>query len=152
MDVNSLVATALRAGVIYTFLLIVLRILGKRTIGNITALDLVVALVIGEVVAEPLYGQVPMGQAFIAVGVLAGLHLANSVLSCRFPKFDALVGGKPNVLIRGGQLQRPAMRAERVNEEELLAMLREHGIEAVSDVKLGVLETNGQLSVITEHA
>jgi uncharacterized membrane protein YcaP (DUF421 family) len=146
----EIASTALRAALVYVFVLVVMRVLGKRTVGNITALDLVVAFIISEVVSEPLYGQASLGEAAVIVAVVAGMHFASSLLGYHFPKFDELVGGKPNVLIHDGQMRQNAMRSERINEEELRGMLREHQIERLEDVKLGVLETNGQLSVITK--
>lgn len=153
MDYQELALTAGRAIVIYVFVLIVVRLLGKRTVGNFTAFDLIVAFIISEVVDEPIYGDVPMVQAFVAIGVVAALHYANSFLGFHFPSFDELTGGKPRLLIENGKMIKRAMAAEHVNENELESMLRECEIDDIHDVARGTLETNGQLSVIrTEPA
>jgi uncharacterized membrane protein YcaP (DUF421 family) len=148
MDLQELGLTAGRAVVIYVFVLIVVRLLGKRTVGNFTAFDLIVAFIISELVVEPIYGDVPLVDAFVAIAAVAALHLANSFLGFRFPSFDALTGGKPRVLIENGKMIQDAMAAERVNKEELESMLRECEIDDIRDVARGTLETNGQLSVI----
>jgi uncharacterized membrane protein YcaP (DUF421 family) len=148
MDVNDLLATALRTVVIYVFVLIVVRLLGKRTIGNHRTFDLIVAFIIGEVVDEPIYGDVPVLQALVVIALVGGLHYLNSYLGYRSQRFDELTGGAPRVLIRRGEIDRKAMAAEHVNDEELESMLREQEIEDVKEVKQGTLETNGTLSVI----
>lgn len=147
METTELLQTALRAAVIYVSVLLVVRISGKRAIGNITAFDLLVALIIGEIVDEPIFGDVPMIQALLAMIVIAGLHYLDSYLSYRSPKFDRLVGGVPHTLIKDGRLSRTAMAQERINEEELLSLLRQQGVEHIEEVKRGTLEMDGALSV-----
>src|SRR5688500_14131183 len=92
MELQELLMTALRASVIYVFLLLVIRILGKRTVGNFSAFDLIVALILGEVVDEPIYGDVPMLQAMMAIAIIAAWHFGNSYLSTRSAAFDRLTG------------------------------------------------------------
>jgi uncharacterized membrane protein YcaP (DUF421 family) len=153
MDWHELAMTAVRATVIYVFLLVVLRVLGKRTVGGSTTFDFMVALILGEVVDEPIYGDVPMVQALLAIAVIAGWHYANSWLGHRSVRLDHLTGGTPTVLVRDGQLDRDAMRREHVNEDELAALLRLQQVDDVRDVARATLETTGELSVIrTEEA
>ncbi|HSK87146.1 MAG TPA: hypothetical protein VK880_02240, partial [Anaerolineales bacterium] len=78
MDVNELLLTALRATFVYFFLLLVVRVLGKREVGATSAFDLIVALILGEVVDEIIYGDVTMLQGVIAIVVVAIWHLVNS--------------------------------------------------------------------------
>jgi uncharacterized membrane protein YcaP (DUF421 family) len=148
MDLQELALTALRATIIYFFLLVVVRLLGKRTVGHSTAFDFIVALILGEVVDEPIYGDVPLVQALLVIAVIGGWHAVNAYLSYRSQTFDRLTGGSPTVLIRDGQLDRRAMRRERVNEGDLWSLLRLQQIDALSEVKLATLEPNGGLSVI----
>jgi uncharacterized membrane protein YcaP (DUF421 family) len=148
MDVNELAMTALRATVIYVFLLVVVRLLGKRTVGAATAFDFMVALILSEVVDEPIYGDVPLVQGLLVIAVVAGWHAVNSYLSYRSERFDRLAGGEPTVLVQNGKIVRRAMKQERVNEEELSSLLRQQGIEDLGDVKKATLEPDGLLSVI----
>lgn len=83
MDPQDLMLTALRASLIYFFLLFVVRILGKREVGNTSAFDLIVALMLGEVVDEAIYGDVSMAKGMLAIGVIAVWHLINSWASYR---------------------------------------------------------------------
>jgi uncharacterized membrane protein YcaP (DUF421 family) len=153
MDVHELAMTALRATAIYVVLLVVVRLLGKRTVGAATAFDFMVALILSEVVDEPIYGDVPLVQGLVVIGVVAGWHAINSYLSYRSQRFDRLTGGEPTLLVENGEIQRRGMRQERINEEELWSLLRLQGIEDLRDVKEAVLEPDGILSVIkTEEA
>jgi uncharacterized membrane protein YcaP (DUF421 family) len=148
MDIHELAMTALRASIIYVFLLVIVRFLGKRTVGSATAFDFMVALILSEVVDEPIYGDVPLVQGLLVIAVVAGWHAVNSYLSYRSKRFDRLTGGGPTELVRNGALVRDGMRKERVNEGELWSLLRLQGIEDLRDVKRATLEPDGLLSVI----
>lgn len=152
MDSQELLLTAGRTAVIYVFLLVVVRLLGKRTVGNFSAFDLIVALILGEVTDEAIFGDVPMAQGLLAIVVIALLHFANSVLSCRSEAFDKLTAGAPSVLVRNGKVMRKALALERINEQELNSMLRLKEIEDVDEVKEARLEPSGQVSVIKVDA
>jgi uncharacterized membrane protein YcaP (DUF421 family) len=148
MDVHELAMTALRATAVYVFLLVVVRLLGKRTVGGATAFDFMVALILSEVVDEPIYGDVPLVQGLLAIAVVAGWHAVNSYLSYRSRRFDRLTGGEPTVLVKNGAIMRDGMRKERMNDEELWSLLRLHGIDELGDVKEATLEPDGLLSVL----
>jgi uncharacterized membrane protein YcaP (DUF421 family) len=148
MDWQELAHTALRASLIYVFLLVVIRLLGKRTVGHSTAFDFMVALILGEIVDEPIYGDVPVAQALVAIAVIAAWHWTNSWLSYRSRWVDWLAGGQPRVVVRDGQIDRKAMAKELLNDDELWSMLRENGVERLEDVKQATLEPGGRLSVL----
>jgi uncharacterized membrane protein YcaP (DUF421 family) len=153
MDYQELAMTAARASVIYFFLLVLIRMLGKRTVGNFTAFDLIVALILGELVDGPIYGDVPLIQGLVALVVISGWAYLDEHLSYRFSVIDRLTGGSPTVLVRDGEIDWKGMAEERINEEELWSLLRLQQIEKLEDVKQATLETNGELSVIkTEEA
>ncbi|MDQ4076071.1 MAG: DUF421 domain-containing protein [Chloroflexota bacterium] len=152
MDMQELVMTAFRASVIYLFLLMLIRLLGKRTVGNFSAFDLIVALILGELVDEPIFGDVPMLQALLALAIVAGWHFLNSYLSYKSDTIDRLTGGQPTVLIKDGEIQQAGMAETRLNEQELWSMLRLQQIEDLRDVKKATLEPNGRLSVLKTQA
>jgi uncharacterized membrane protein YcaP (DUF421 family) len=151
IDVNELLYTALRASFVYVFLLIVVRILGKREIGNNTAFDLIVALILGEVVDEIIYGDVTILQGVVAIGVTAIWHLVNSWASFKSEFIDKLTGAPPTVLVKNGQIQHKSLAKERLNEGELLSELRMMGVDDVKEVKQATLEPSGKVSVIQEE-
>lgn len=150
MDINELVLTAARASVLYFFLLFVVRILGKREVGNITAFDLIVAFMLGEVTDEIIFGDVSMTKGFLAIGVVAAWHIANSWASYRSRFIERLTGSEATPLIEHGQINRKGLAKERMSEDEVMAALRLQGIDDIAQVKKAMLESNGQVSVIRE--
>ena len=150
IDVTELVYTALRASFVYFFLLFIVRLLGKREIGNTSAFDLIVALILGEVVDEIIYGDVTILQGVIAIGVVAIWHLVNSWASFKSEFIDKLTGAPPTVLVKNGEVQHKNLAKERLNKDELLSELRLMGVEDVKEVKQATLEPNGKISVIQE--
>jgi uncharacterized membrane protein YcaP (DUF421 family) len=151
MDANELLLTALRASFVYFFLLLVVRVLGKREIGNTSAFDLIVALILGEVVDEIIYGDVTILQGVIAIVVVAIWHLVNSWASFKSEFIDRLTGAPPTVMVKSGQIQRKNLAKERLNEDELFSELRMMGVEDVKEVKQATLEPNGTISVLLEE-
>lgn len=148
MDPQALLATALRVVVIYLFLLLLMRLLGKRTVGNFSAFDLIVALLLGELVDAPIYGDVPLSQGLVAMGMVADLAFLDASLSHRSRWFDELTGGKATVVIREGEIDKQALARERLNKSELWSLLRQSQIEDIRDVKWATLEPDGMLSVV----
>ena len=150
IDITELLYTALRASFVYVFLLIVVRLLGKREIGNTSAFDLIVALILGEVVDEIIYGDVTILQGVVAIVVVAIWHVANSWASFKSKFIEKLTGAPPTVVIKNGQIQRKNLAKERLNEDELLSELRMMGVDDVKEVEQATLEPNGKISVIQE--
>lgn len=150
MDPNELLLTAARAAAVYVLMLAVVRALGKRTIGNFSAFDLLVALMLGEVVDEIIYGDVRFIQGTVAIVAIGALTYADSWLSYLNHGVDNWLEGKPTVVLRNGAFERDGMRAERMNEAEVIAHLRSAGVRDIREVKLAVLERDGSVSVIKE--
>lgn len=150
IDMNELLYTALRASFVYFFLLLIVRLLGKREIGNTSAFDLIVALILGEVVDEIIYGDVTILQGVSAIVVVAIWHVINSWASFRSEIIDKITGAPPTVLVKNGQIQHKNLAKERLNKDELLSELRMMGVDDVKEVKQATLEPNGKVSVIQE--
>ena len=150
MDWQELGMTAARGLLVYAAMLLVIRLLGKRTVGNFTAFDLLVALMLGEVVDEIIYGDVSLAQGFTAILVVAGAKYATAWLTYFDHGFNRILEGKPTELVRNGELVRKNLRGELMNEKEVMAALRLQGVSDVSEVKLAILEVDGVVSVIRE--
>ena len=150
MDPHELLMTALRALGVYAFMLLVIRLLGKRTVGNFTAFDLLVALMLGEVVDEIIYGDVTLVQGGIAIVAVALAQYGNSWLGYFDHGLDKVLEGVPTVIVREGALQRDGMRKERMNEKDVMGELRLQSIADVREVKLAVVENEGNVSVIRQ--
>jgi uncharacterized membrane protein YcaP (DUF421 family) len=151
MDPQDLLFTALRASIIYFLFLMVIRLLGKRSVGNFGAFDLIVALILGEVVDEAIYGDVSMIKAVLVIVVVAAWHFINSWASYRSKTIHKLTEAEPAVLIKNGKIQPDALAKERLHEEELYSSLRINGIDDIKEVKEATLEPKGQISVLKEE-
>jgi uncharacterized membrane protein YcaP (DUF421 family) len=105
---HELVITALRALGVYALMLVVIRALGKRTVGNFAAFDLLVALMLGEVVDEIIYGDVTFSQGTAAIVAIAAAQFGNSWLSARGA--DRILEGSPTVIIRDGRFDDESLK------------------------------------------
>lgn len=143
--------TAARGVILYVVMLVVIRLLGKRTVGNFTAFDLLVALMLGEVVDEIVYGDVSMTQGLTAIVVVALCKYLTTWLSCWSPKLNRILEGTPTEVVRHGEFVRDGLRTEVMNEEEVLAALRLNDVSDLRAVKSAIMEVDGQLSVIREE-
>src|SRR5688572_11658949 len=150
MDWTELGMTAARGLLVYVVMLIVIRILGKRTIGNFTAFDLLVALMLGEMVDEIIYGDVSIAQGLTAILVVAAAKYATSWLTYWNHGLNNILEGTPTEIVRNGELVRSGLKQELMNELEVMAMLRQGGIGDVAEVKTATLEVDGKVSILKE--
>ena len=148
MELNELLLTAARAVAIYVLMLIVVRALGKRTVGNFSAFDLLVALMLGEVVDEIIYGDVRFIQGAVVMVTLGAFAYADSLLSYWDRGMQALLEGKPTLVVKNGEFHRPGMRQERMNEKDVLGSLRMQGVRDLRVVQYAVVEHDGTVSVV----
>lgn len=148
MDPNELLLTAGRAGAVFVLMLAVVRALGKRTVGNFSAFDLLVALMLGEVVDEIIYGDVRFVQGTVAIVAIASLAYADSFLAYASQTMEAILEGKPTIVVRDGEFDREGMRAERMNETDILGHIRSQGIYDLREVHLAIVEPDGSVSVL----
>jgi uncharacterized membrane protein YcaP (DUF421 family) len=148
MDPSELLLTSARAVAVYALMLVVIRLLGKRTVGNFSAFDLIIALMLGELVDEIIYGDVRFLQGTVAIVTLAALASIDSWASYASHGMQKVLEGKPTVIVRDGVFEHKGMRAERLNDRDVMAMLRLQGIQDVREVHLAVVETDGEVSVL----
>ena len=140
--------TAVRALAVYVLILAVVRALGKRTVGNFSAFDLLVALMLGEVVDEMIYGDVRFIQGTVAIVAIAALTYADSWLCYWDHGMEAILEGKPTIVVKKGEFHRPGMRLERMNEKDVLGSLRTQGVRDVREVEFALVEHDGTVSVV----
>ncbi len=148
MDPRELLLTAARAIAVYVMMLVVVRALGKRTVGNFAAFDLLVALMLGEVVDEIIYGDVSFAQGTVAIVVIASAQAANAWLTWWDHGWDRILEGTPTVVVRDGTLQEDGMLAERMNGKDVIAHLRGQGVRDLREVALALVEDDGTISVL----
>lgn len=135
---------------IYVALLIVFRIAGRRSLGNITNFDMVVLLIISESVQQALIrDDYSLTNAVLVFVTLVVLDVGLSLLRLRFRQIDAYIQGVPTVLIEEGECQTDAMRKARVDLADILESARlKHGLERMEQIRYAILETNGEISII----
>ena len=150
MDLHELALTAARALAIYAIILVLIRVLGKRTIGNFTAFDLLVALMLGEVVDEIIYGDVSFTQGVTAMIVIAAAKYVTAWLSLLSPGLSTVLEGRPTELVKNGEIVRQNLRSEMLNEMDVFGALRLQGISDMREVKKATMEIDGEISVIKE--
>lgn len=149
-DIGSgLPEIVLRAAVVYLFLVVVLRLSGKREVGQMSILELIVILIISDAVQNSMVGDnVTLWGGLVAVLTLIALDLGLKALIGRSRRLRKAVEGEPRLLVRDGRLLDKALREEGVEPEQVRAAIRAHGIERIEDVRLAVLETEGSISII----
>jgi uncharacterized membrane protein YcaP (DUF421 family) len=135
---------------VYLFLLILFRIAGRRTLGNITNFDFVLLLIISEATQNAMIGNdYSVTNGFLVILTLVGLDILFSFMKQRFPTMERYVNGLPLVLVDQGRPQKELMNRARVDEQDILASAREkHGLERMEQIKYAILETNGMISII----
>lgn len=139
----------LRSLVVYFFILLAFRFMGKRQVGQLTPFDLVLLLIISNVVQNAVIGKDDSlgGGLLGAVTILIANYLV-VVFTYRFKPLRRLMGGEPTLLVHNGKVFHDRMAKEHITMEDLEGAMRKSGIVSVERVRYAVLEENGQISVI----
>jgi uncharacterized membrane protein YcaP (DUF421 family) len=146
MDLGMLV---LRTIFVYFFIMIIMRIMGKREIGKLSIFDLVVSIMIAELAVISLEStKTPMVNSLLPITVLFITQITLSYVSLKSQKIRDLVDGKPSILVEHGEIKEEEMKKQRYNLDDLLLQLRENRIHSLSQVEFAILETTGKLTVI----
>lgn len=142
----------LRSGLIYLALLVSLRLFGKREVGQFTLYDLVLVLLVANAVQPAITG--PDNSVGGGLVIIVALVLLNFVVGRldRFGLFHRLLQPEPTIVVRDGRYLTGNMRREGVGREEVETAIREHGLEDVSQVQMGVLEPDGTISIVGADA
>ncbi len=138
----------LRVIIIYAFLLVLLRLSGKRQVGQLAPFDLVLLLVLSNSVQNAMNaGDNSVLAGLISAGSLVLLNYFVGLATCKSKRLEALVEGRPEVLIHNGKVFTDVMEREKLTHHELNAALRAAGCACVEEVHFAVLENNGVISV-----
>ena len=137
-----------RSTLVYTFLLLILRVTGKRQVGDMAPFDLVLLLILSNAVQNAMNGgDTSALGGLISALTLVGLNHGVGYLTYRNSQVEDVLEGRPDILIREGQPVAEVLRRQRITERELWTSLRQHGVENLADVRLALLENNGKVSV-----
>ena len=143
----------LRSAVIFVFVMVVVRLLGRRELSKMEPFDLLILVVIADFVQQGVTQQdYSVTGAVLAVGTFGLLIVATSWLSWRFPRARPLLDGNPVVLVEDGRPIMDNLRRERISIEELAAQARLQQIASMQTIRWAILETNGDISFIPKSA
>ncbi|CAM3939171.1 DUF421 domain-containing protein [Lederbergia lenta] len=139
----------LRTILLYGVILVIFRLMGKREIGELSVLDLVVFIMIGEMAVVAIeQHKDPLLHSLIPMAVLLIIQVSMAYGSLKSRKFRQLVDGKPSIIIKNGKIDEKLMKKLRYNFDDLLMQLRTKDVNNISDVEFAILETSGVLSVV----
>lgn len=140
----------LRAGVVYIFIIVALRLFGKKELSQLSVVDLVFILLISNAVQNAMVGEnTTLEGGLVAAGTLFVINFTLKKLIYNFKPFEKLIEGEPIILIYEGVLQKKNIKKAGFTIQELDAAIREHGVEKIEDVNLAVLEIDGNVSVLS---
>ena len=142
----------LRALLVYGFLLVTLRLTGKRQVGQLAPFDLVLLLVLSNAVQNSMNaGDNTVGAGFLLVLTLLAVNGLVCWLTWRHKRMEAFFEGSPQILVHNGVVDERKLAAERMTRHELMAAVRQAGLTALADVRVAILETNGRINVIARN-
>lgn len=137
---------------LYALILVIFRIMGKREIGELSVLDLVVYIMIAEIAAMAIENtKAPLINTIMPILILVIVQISLAIISLKSKKFRDLVDGEPTIIINNGKIDEKAMKAQRYNFDDLLLQLREKDVGNIADVEFAILEPSGKLSVIQKQ-
>jgi len=143
-----LVEVALRTTIIFLYTLLLLRLLGKRGVAQLSLFEVTIIIGLGSAVGDPMFqADVPLVHAMVAIGVIVLLYRGFMALVRRSDRFERFVEGEPRCVVSDGKLIVDALDRERISQEELFEILRGSGVAQLGEVKRAFLEQSGTLSV-----
>jgi len=141
--------TFIRAIILYVIVLIVMRLMGKREIGQLQPFELAIAIMIADLAAVPMSELgIPITNGIIPILALLVMYMIISAINMKSITFRKIISGQPSLLIYRGKIDEKVLKRERITINELQERLRGNNVFNLSDVEYAILETNGQVTVI----
>ena len=138
-----------RTVIIYAILTLLMRLMGKRQLGELDVGELVITILLSEIASLPITNpEKSMLHAIIPITTLAVLEILTSFLILKFPPIKKILASKPSIIIAHGRLDKKAMRRVRISIEDLVSQIRQNGIFDLDEVDYAILEENGKMSII----
>lgn len=139
-----------RAVVVYVAVLTMVRVSGKRAMGQLTPFDMLLIVLLGNAVQNALLGQdTSLGGGLLLAATLISLNFGVGLLTSRSARAERLIEGEPVVLARDGHVFRQVLRRELVSNADFEAAMRQQGCLQLDEVRLALLETNGHITIVT---
>lgn len=141
----------LRAAAVYAILWVLLRAMGKRELAEVTAFELVILVVLGDIIQQGVTQEdMSITGAALAVSTMGLLAVGSSIVGERLPRARRLLEGKPSLVVRHGVVDEDVLRMQRIPRDELDEAARKRGIGDLSRVAWGIVETDGTFSFVEE--
>ena len=148
-----MITVLIRTLITYILLILTMRLMGKRQIGELEVTDLVTTLLLSEIASLPITNlDIPVSHAVIPMITLLVLEVFSSFILVRFPRLKSLVSARPTVIIRDGVVDQQALCSLRLSPEELMGEVRQQGLTDLAQVSCAILEKNGKLTVLPKSA
>jgi len=144
-----LAAIATRTVIVFVFLFLALRVTGKRQFGEMNVHDMLLILVVSNAVQNSMTRQSPhLAPGLVSAGTLLILGWLLGYVTGRFPAGEPALRGEPTVLVENGRVLGRQLREQGVNQDDLMAAVRNRGLAGLEGVRLAVLEANGTISIV----
>ena len=141
--------TFIRSILLYIIVLVVMRLMGKREIGQLQPFELAISIMIADLASTPMADSgIPLSNGIIPILALLVMHLIISAINIKSIKAREILCGKPSILIYKGEIDEKTLKKERFTINELEERLRGNNVTNISDVDYAILETSGQVTVI----
>lgn len=142
----------IRSAIIYSFIILAIRVFGKREISQLSVVDLVFILLISNSVQNAMVGpSTSLMGGILAAGTLFTLNFILEEFLYKSKRFSKFIQGEPLMLIYNGKVISEHLKKAKISDDELEAAVREHGVKKFSDVDLAVLERDGNISVLSNN-
>ena len=143
----------IRTVIIYIILTVIMRIMGKRQLGELDVGELVITIILSEIATNPITNpERSLLEAIIPMITLASLEILTSALILKAPLFKSILSSKPAVIVSRGVIDFKMMKKVRISLEELVSQVRQNGIYDLNEVDYAILEENGKMSVVPKNA
>ena len=139
----------LRTVLLYAFIILAVRLMGKRQVSDMQTSELVITLIISDIAAIPMQGvEQPLLSGFLPIMVLVSLEIILSIIMLKSSKIRNIICGNPIVIIKEGKILESELKKLRISYEDLYSLLRQQEVFDVKDIKCGIVETNGSVSIL----
>ncbi len=146
---DNMLILLLRTVLLYAFIILAVRLMGKRQVSDMQTSELVITLIISDIAAIPMQGvEQPLLSGFLPIMVLVSLEIILSIIMLKSSKFRNIICGNPIVIIKEGKILESELRKLRISYEDLYSLLRQQEVFDVKDIKCGIVETNGSVSIL----
>lgn len=150
---DYIISTMVRTVVITISVLLIIRWLNKKGLGQLTVFELLIVVGLGSAIGDPMIyveaeDGMPIPRSLVAVIVVVALFKLLDYLTMKSNKFSKLSLGEPTLIVKDGKFVENGLRNARLDEKEYFAYMRIHGIEDISEIKISYLEINGQVSFV----